>query len=128
MKFYSLKFKFFFQFDEGKVEYDGDDTEAQIKKFIVTNSLPLVVEFNHETAQKIFGGEIKSHLILFLNKEEDNFKKVSEAARSVAKPFREQVLFVTIDANEEDHQRILEFFGEWVFHKKGGTWKDTLDK
>lgn len=101
----------FKKFDEGKVEYEGDDTEAQIKKFIVTNSLPLVVEFNHETAQKIFGGEIKSHLILFLNKEEENFQRVSEAARSVAKPFREQVLFVTIDANEEDHQRILEFFG-----------------
>ncbi|KAL3276138.1 hypothetical protein HHI36_020857 [Cryptolaemus montrouzieri] len=101
----------FKKFDEGKVEYDGDDSEAQIKKFITTNSLPLLVEFNHETAQKIFGGEIKSHLILFLNKGEEHFEKISEAARSVAKPFREQVLFVTIDSSEEDHQRILEFFG-----------------
>lgn len=69
------------------------------------------MEFNHETAQKIFGGDIKSHLLLFLNKGEEHFEKVSEAARSVAKPFKEQVLFVTIDASEEDHQRILEFFG-----------------
>ncbi|KAK9880930.1 hypothetical protein WA026_013264 [Henosepilachna vigintioctopunctata] len=101
----------FKKFDEGKVEYDGDDSEAQIKKFIQSNSLPLLVEFNHETAQKIFGGEIKSHLILFLNKEEEHFQKISDAARSVAKPFREQILFVSIDTNEEDHQRILEFFG-----------------
>ncbi|XP_045464701.1 protein disulfide-isomerase [Harmonia axyridis] len=101
----------FKKFDEGKVEYEGEDTIDQIKSFIVSNSLPLVVEFNHETAQKIFGGEIKSHLILFLNKEEEHFQKVSDAARSVAKPFREQILFVTIDASEEDHQRILEFFG-----------------
>lgn len=73
--------------------------------------MPLLVEFNHDTAQKIFGGEIKSHLLLFLTKSEESFEKISEAARAVAKPFKEQVLFVTIDSEEEDHQRILEFFG-----------------
>lgn len=71
----------------------------------------MIVEFNHETAQKIFGGEIKSHLLLFLPKGDDKTAKVVDAARSVAKPFRDQVLFVTIDTDEEDHQRILEFFG-----------------
>lgn len=101
----------FKKFDEGKVAFEGDVTEANIKKFVASNSLPLLVEFNHETAQKIFGGDIKSHLLLFLSKSEEHFEKVSEAARAVAKPFREQVLFVTIDADEEDHLRILEFFG-----------------
>ncbi|CAH1367000.1 protein disulfide-isomerase [Tenebrio molitor] len=101
----------FKKFDEGKVLFDGEATEQNIKKFVAGNSLPLIVEFNHETAQKIFGGDIKSHLLLFLNKGEDHFEKVAEAARAVAKPFKEQVLFVTIDAGEEDHQRILEFFG-----------------
>lgn len=91
--------------------FEGELTAANLKKFINSNSLPLIIEFNHETAQKIFGGDIKSHLLLFLNKDEDHFEKVTEAARSVAKPFKEQVLFVTIDAKEEDHQRILEFFG-----------------
>lgn len=99
------------QFDEGKVVYEGEHKEADIKKFVSGNALPLVVEFNHETAQKVFGGEIKSHLLLFLNKGEDHYETVTEAARSVAKPFRDQVLFVVIDATEEDHQRILEFFG-----------------
>ncbi|XP_050301421.1 protein disulfide-isomerase [Anthonomus grandis grandis] len=101
----------FKKFDEGQVAYEGEANESNLKKFIQSNSLPLLVEFNHETAQKIFGGEIKSHLLLFLKKGEESFETVSEAARSVAKPFREQVLFVTIDTNEEDHQRILEFFG-----------------
>lgn len=101
----------FKKFDEEQVAYEGDVSEANLKKFIQSNSLPLLVEFNHETAQKIFGGEIKSHLLLFLNKGDESYEKVAEAARSVAKPFREQVLFVTIDATEEDHQRILEFFG-----------------
>ncbi|KAK9719553.1 Thioredoxin [Popillia japonica] len=101
----------FKKFDEGKVLFEGELAEQNLKKFIVSNALPLVVEFNHETAQKIFGGDIKSHLLLFLAKGEDHFETISEAARSVAKPFKEQVLFVTIDANEEDHQRIFEFFG-----------------
>lgn len=99
------------KFDEGKVKYDGGDDPNEIKKFVTTNALPLIVEFNHETAQKIFGGEIKSHLLLFLNKGDDHYEQVAEAARSVAKPFKEKVLFVTIDAKEEDHKRILEFFG-----------------
>nr|CAI5843949.1 unnamed protein product [Callosobruchus analis] len=101
----------FKKFDEGKVVYDGESTTAGVRKFIQTNSLPLLVDFNHDTAQKIFGGEIKNHLLLFLNKNDEHYEKVTEAARSIAKPFREQVLFVTIDAEVEDHQRIMEFFG-----------------
>lgn len=46
-----------------------------------------------------------------MSKGEDHFETITEAARSVAQPFRNKVLFVTIDAKEEDHQRILEFFG-----------------
>lgn len=101
----------FKKFDEGKDVFEGEATEDNIRKFVQSNSLPLIVEFNHETAQKIFGGDIKSHLLLFLSKSDEHFEKVSEAARSIAKPYRSRVLFVTIDANEEDHQRILEFFG-----------------
>ncbi|CAG9821603.1 unnamed protein product [Phaedon cochleariae] len=101
----------FKKFDEGKVLYEGEPDAAAIRKFVQSNALPLLVEFNHDTAQKVFGGEIKSHLLLFLSKSDDSFATVSEAARSVAKPFRERVLFVTIDADDEDHQRILEFFG-----------------
>ena len=40
-------------------------TEEEIAKFVSSESLPLVVDFNHETAQKIFSGEVKSHFLLF---------------------------------------------------------------
>lgn len=83
---------------------------ATIKKFISTNSLPLVVEFNHDTAQKIFGGDIKSHLLLFLSKDAGHFDLVPNV-KDVAKDYRDQVLFVTINSDDDDHQRILEFFG-----------------
>jgi len=101
----------FKNFDEKKVVYSGESNVDSLKKFVQGNSLPLIVEFNHETAQKIFGGDIKSHLLLFLNKGEEHYDKITDAARAVAPEFREKVLFVAIDAREEDHKRILEFFG-----------------
>jgi len=101
----------FKKFDEGRVNLDEDLTGPNIDAFIKGNALPLVVEFNHETAQKIFGGDIKSHLLIFLDKTADFFTTASEVARTVAKEFKGKVLFVTIDTSDEDHGRILEFFG-----------------
>merc|ERR1712121_131318 len=101
----------FKKFDEGRVNLDADLTGPNIDAFIKGNALLLVVEFNHETAQKIFGGDIKSHLLIFLDKTSDFFTTASDVARTVAKEFKGKVLFVTIDTSDEDHGRILEFFG-----------------
>ncbi|XP_055323750.1 protein disulfide-isomerase [Sitodiplosis mosellana] len=101
----------FKQFDEGKAVYEGESNEAEIKKFLTANSIPLIVEFNHESAQKIFGGDIKSHLLMFVSKEAGHLEKYADKAKDVAKKFRNDVLFVTINADEEDHKRILDFFG-----------------
>jgi protein disulfide-isomerase A1 len=73
---------------------EGEITERNIKKFVTSQSLPLVVDFNHETAQKIFGGEIKSHLLMFLSQQEGHIDKYLEGAREIAKDFREQVCSV----------------------------------
>lgn len=70
---------------------EAEITEENIKKFVTSQSLPLVVDFNHETAQKIFGGEIKSHLLMFLSQQEGHIDKYLEDAREIAKEFREQV-------------------------------------
>ncbi|XP_076333952.1 protein disulfide isomerase isoform X2 [Tachypleus tridentatus] len=99
------------KFDEGKNVFEGDLTVDNIKKFVKANSLPLVVEFNHESAQKIFGGEIKSHNLLFISKTASEYEKILEDFRNIAKEFKNKVLFVTIDTDEEDHERIMEFFG-----------------
>lgn len=107
----SGSFILFKDFDEGKVVFDGTFDEESIKKFIASHSIPLVVEFNHDSAQRIFGGDIKNHLLLFLSKEGGQIEKTKEEIKDIAKKYREQVLFVSINADEEDHQRILEFFG-----------------
>jgi len=101
----------FKQFDEGKNEFEGDYEVEALTKFVEANAMPLVVEFNHESAQKIFSGAIKSHLLLFVSYKSDGFAATKETAAKIAKEYKGQLLFVTVDTDEEDHKRILEFFG-----------------
>merc|ERR1712024_134287 len=97
-------------FDEGKAALTEDLTEENIAKFVSSESLPLVIDFNHETAQKIFSGEVKSHFLMFSSaKAEDHADKL-EKMRAMAKSSKGKMLFVTINTDEEDHKRILEFF------------------
>merc|ERR1719435_623151 len=90
---------------------EGDVSEAGIKKFIAGNALPLVVEFNQETAQKIFSGEIKSHLLLFVSASAEDYSAKLAIAKGIATDHKGEMLFVTINTDEEDHKRIMEFFG-----------------
>ncbi|XP_015122546.1 protein disulfide-isomerase [Diachasma alloeum] len=101
----------FKDFDEGEAVFDDELTSEKLQKFITSNSLPIIVDFNQDTAQNIFGGEIKSHLLLFISKEAGHFEKYVESIKESAKKFRGEVLFVTINVDENDHERILEFFG-----------------
>ena len=59
-------------FDDGRAVLAEDITEAAVAAFIAGESLPLVVDFNQETAQKIFSGDIKSHLLAFLSVKADS--------------------------------------------------------
>jgi len=99
------------KFDDGKAVMEGEVTEADIKKFIAGNAMPLVIEFNQETAQKIFSGEIKSHCLLFLSGKAEGYAGQVDMAKEVAKENKGELLFVTIDTDEDDHKRIMEFFG-----------------
>merc|ERR1712106_633396 len=101
----------FKNFDEGRNDLDGDLTEEGIAEILVANSLPLVIDFNQDTAQKIFSGEVKSHLLLFVSASAEDFPEKLEIAKGIATDHKGQMLFVTINTDEEDHKRIMEFFG-----------------
>lgn len=84
----------FVQFDDGKTHFETDEfNENNLRKFVITESLPLIVDFNHETAQKIFGGEINSHLLMFLSQSAGHYESHLEAAKSIAKDYRDKVCF-----------------------------------
>jgi protein disulfide-isomerase A1 len=99
------------EFDDKRNDLTEGFTAEAITSFVSANALPLVIEFNHETAQKIFSGDVKNHLLLFLSGKADDFKEKVEIASGIAKDYKGKMLFVTIDTDEEDHKRILEFFG-----------------
>ncbi|XP_041986904.1 protein disulfide-isomerase [Aricia agestis] len=99
-------------FEDPKVKYDAEAfNEDLFKTWVFVQSMPTIVEFSHETASKIFGGQIKYHLLLFLSKKGGHFEKYLDELKPVAKNYRDRIMSVAIDTDQDDHQRILEFFG-----------------
>jgi len=72
--------------------------------------LPLVIDFNQDTAKKIFSGDIKSHLLLFVSASAEDYPDKVAIAKAIATDHKGQILFVTVNTDEEDHKRIMEFF------------------
>jgi len=98
-------------FDEGRADMEGEVTKESVTAFVTSNSLPLVVDFSQETAQKIFSGDVKSHLLMFSSAAAEDHEAKVGILRGIAKDHKGQMLFVTINTDEEDHKRIMEFFG-----------------
>jgi len=101
----------FKKFDEGRAQtaVGADTTSDAINSFVEGHLLPLIVPFSQDTAQKIFGGAVKQHLILFIDKTNpDQTAEVKKQAQPVAEELRGKYLFVTVDKTDE---RVTEFFG-----------------
>merc|ERR1712055_149545 len=79
--------------------------------FIASNSLPLVVDFHADTAKAIFQGSIKNHVLMFLSAQEPKFEYIMHDARKVAIDYKGDVMFVSVTTDEEEHKRVIDFFG-----------------
>lgn len=115
MDHYGVKNKIvlFKKFDEKKVVYEGALETQTIRDFITENSLPVIIEFNHENAQKMFKApnNQKSHLLVFHNKTESTYEEEIKIMALVGRDFKDKCLFTSVDVNEEDHRRMMEFLG-----------------
>ncbi|XP_026159499.1 protein disulfide-isomerase [Mastacembelus armatus] len=101
----------FKKFDEGRNTFDGELTKENLLAFVKANQLPLVIEFTEQTAPKIFGGDVKSHILMFLPKAASDFQEKMDQFKKAADGFKGRILFIFIDSEVDDNQRILEFFG-----------------
>jgi len=101
----------FKNFDERRAVYDGVIAKDNLLEFIQRYAVPLVIEFNHDSAQKIFRGLVKSHLLIFVSYKSEEYEKVVKIATELAKDYRNKLMFVTVDTEEDDHRRIIEFLG-----------------
>jgi len=62
-----------------------------VKQFVMANRLPLVTEFTQESAAKIFGGDVKNHMLLFVSKTSDSFQSYFDVFKQVAQSFKGKV-------------------------------------
>ncbi|KOB75632.1 Protein disulfide-isomerase [Operophtera brumata] len=80
-------------FEEKRVKYVEEAfNEDALKTWVFVQSMPVIVEFSHETASKIFGGQIKYHLLLFLSKKNGDFEKYLDDLKPVAKNYRDKIM------------------------------------
>ena len=101
----------FKNFDEGRNDFTGEVSEEAILSFVSSNALPLVADFNQETAQKMFSVEVKSILLLCISASAEEYSAKVEIARGIAKDLKGEMHFITINVDEKDNKRILDFFG-----------------
>ncbi|VDP53760.1 unnamed protein product, partial [Soboliphyme baturini] len=80
----------FKKFDEKKDVYDGKYEEDSLKGWIYVNSLPLVIDFNQETAEKIFKGHVKSIVLLFDSKQREGFVDEVKEFAKIAQKFKQK--------------------------------------
>ncbi|CAL8104277.1 unnamed protein product [Calicophoron daubneyi] len=105
-----VQISLFKKFDEGRDDFSGELKQTSLVEFVQQESIPLIVEFNQDSAGDVFGSPIRKHLVAFLPKS-DKFEERKKGMEPVAKKFKGKVHFIFIDTEFEDHQRILDFFG-----------------
>jgi len=98
----------FKDFDEGRSDFTGPFAEEDVASFVAANSLPIVVPFNQKNSGKIFGGTIKSHLLVFIEEGSKGYDDNLKAVTEVAKANKGKLLTVSVGKGND---RVLQYFG-----------------
>lgn len=97
--------------EEPRVVMEGELTAESLGNFISANRLPAVVEFSDETAPMIFGGDIKSHFLVFGDSSHEGHADLLAIFRKVSRANAGKLIHVFVDSGKSDNGRILDFFG-----------------
>ena len=77
--------------DEGRSDLTEDLNKESIKKFIEESQTSPVIEFSQQNAPKIFGGTIRTHVIMFIKKSSSEFKAKYNIFKNAAYRFQNEV-------------------------------------
>jgi len=107
-------------FGDGKLS-NNDFKEVNKKtlvEFVQRYSLPFVVDFNHDSAQKAFRGWVDHHLLIFASRANHSWDLINQQASAIAKKeeFYMKLMFLTVDLDEDDHRRVIDYL-----HLKNAT-------
>jgi len=99
------------QFDEGRNVLEGEITSELITKFVNTNSVPLMIEYNEKTSSQIFSSDIKVQCMLFSSPKDEAHNGRVEVLTKLAKENKGEMMFVSVSSDVAAHKRLMEFFG-----------------
>lgn len=118
-------------FDEGKALFSGNYNDEELKTFVTGNFLPLVVPFTQavsvgvgryillplalnrlchmlQNTGKIFGGPLKTHLLVFAEEGTNGYKELLADVKEVAQEVKGKLLVVSVGKGND---RVTEYFG-----------------
>lgn len=100
--------------DNEQLTLEGEDIEnmeaTTLSRFIETNSLRLVTEYNPMTAHGLFNTMIDIHLLLVINKASPEYAETMHRYRKAARLFQGKILFVLVDSGMKENGKVISFF------------------
>ena len=93
--------------DNGRVVLSETITEEAVKKFVLIESLPLVLKWGQDTAGKMFNGPVKSHLLVLLSEKSETYDANIEMLKGIAMDVKGKMLVVAVNTEDDDHKMIM---------------------
>lgn len=93
---------------QGQEIFEGELAVRRLVDFVTLHSTPHVVEFKPDDWKTIFRDNRNKHFVFFSKKEssETDF----EAVQNVAKDFKKEMMFVRVDAENVENEKLCQVF------------------
>ncbi|KAB0796261.1 hypothetical protein PPYR_10322 [Photinus pyralis] len=95
----------FKKFDDRKVKFGGELNVKGLQTFLREESRPLISEFEPDLLET---DGVRGFVLLFLDKLSEESSRIEDEARSVAKLFKQDIMFVSVDTEIGANQAALD--------------------
>lgn len=86
------------------------DTDGLVN-FITINEVRYITEYNQVTAVGLFNSEVQTHLVVFANRDSNDYNELKDKLGALAPEFTGKFLFVLINGALKSNLRSLDYFG-----------------